>query len=32
MELTESIILSIYKKDNRIDCSNYIGISLMSTT
>jgi hypothetical protein len=27
-----SIILLIYKKDNKIGCSNYLGISLLSTS
>jgi len=30
-ELKDSIILSMYKKDHRRDCSNYRGLSLMST-
>ena len=31
-EWKESINLRIYKKGNKIDCSNYKGISLLSTT
>jgi hypothetical protein len=31
-EWKESIIVSIYKKDNKTDCNNYKGISLSPTT
>jgi hypothetical protein len=31
-EWKESVILPVYKKDDKTDCSNYRGISLLSTT
>jgi len=31
-EWKQSVIISIYRKDDKIDCSNYRGISLLHTT